>query len=586
MYFKKEVQYIIIILLTILSFSVEEDIKKEGPAVNHLCSKLESYTEEEEVTYNETYQEAVKEWCFSIPPRCTRFMTLYRKVNKTTPVSKTKVVYECCNGYEKIQNKCVAVCKDGCVNGKCVSPNTCSCEEGWQGSNCTQECEDGWYGEGCKMYCTCKNGAICDKKNGICYCSPGFVGKFCESICPKESYGKECENECKCLNGGICNFFDGTCSCPAGYIGEHCEKQCEEGFYGKECNESCSCNEQATIFCNHVDGACMCVPGWEGESCFKRCDLNSWGVYCINKCECPVNAICDHMSGNCSCRPGWYGPSCEEKCPVGFFGKECKMKCPDCLLQTGTCHHVTGWCSCPAGVRGSNCDLACPAGFYGLNCSFICNCTDNYDCDFIDGTCKCEEDSNDLLCMSLNQNFNNSTFIKEPHALSELSIMFLEGGLIAGLFLFVFFIFCIFKNVKQPTSSSRNENARTTNGPRQISSQKVTDFLESFNKRSSERLQAANNCKKEEDIELGGEEFRIPDCDKASSKKKSNFAIYIDSELTKRESNGELITPQIRYSKTGQIFCFSTGETNPEENVYADVEYETRNSEKSEEAVK
>ncbi|GFS54927.1 hypothetical protein TNIN_100821 [Trichonephila inaurata madagascariensis] len=111
MYFEKGFPYIVAILLTITSFSVEEDNKNEGPAVNHFCSKLESYTVEEEVTYNETYQETVKEWCLSIPPRCTRFKTLYRKVNKTIPVKKTKIVFECCDGYEKVQDKCVGLGK-------------------------------------------------------------------------------------------------------------------------------------------------------------------------------------------------------------------------------------------------------------------------------------------------------------------------------------------------------------------------------------------------------------------------------------------------------------------------------------------
>ncbi|GFY45369.1 hypothetical protein TNIN_359211 [Trichonephila inaurata madagascariensis] len=179
MYFKKGFPYIVAILLTITSFSVEEDNKNEGPAVNHFCSKLERRRGHFKKNIS---RKKLKNGALGIPPRCTRFKTLYRKVNKTIPVKKTKIVFECCDGYEKVQDKCVAVCKDGCVNGECVSPNICSCDEGWQGSNCTQECEDGWYGEGCKMYCTCKNGAICDKKNGICYCAPGFVGKFCESL--------------------------------------------------------------------------------------------------------------------------------------------------------------------------------------------------------------------------------------------------------------------------------------------------------------------------------------------------------------------------------------------------------------------
>lgn len=642
MYLKKYILCIIVFLLSIKRFSAEEIKKKVENAENHLCSKLESYVEDTEVTFNETYQETIKEWCFNIPPRCTRYRTQFRIINKTIPVSKTRTVFECCEGYEKKQDVCVAVCKDGCFNGKCVKPNSCSCSDGWRGSNCSLECEDGWYGEGCKMYCSCKNGAICDKKNGICYCPPGFVGTFCESICPNESYGKHCENECKCLNGGRCNLSELTCDCPPGYIGEHCEKQCEEGFYGTECSGNCTCNEQSTVFCNPIDGKCMCVPGWRGDSCFKKCDLNTWGVHCSNKCECPFNAMCDHISGNCSCRPGWHGPQCEEKCPVGFFGKECKMKCPDCLLQSGSCHHVTGWCNCPAGARGSNCDLECPdnkygdncnndctctnnstcdpitgnclcmpgwigedcslpcsTGFYGLNCSFICNCTDNYTCDFIDGTCKCEDDSEDPLCTNkMVQNYNTSTFTDEALAFSDLSIILLEGSLVVGLILFIFFVFCIFKNIKRPTSSLHNENTSTTNvipvsrSPKNTSfrftnpNYESKDILENFNKRSSQLFPSANNFKKDEDIELGGVEFGIPDCDKASSKTKSNISIYFNNDLSKKESKGEVISPQITYSNSAQIICFSQDEANAQENVYADVEYETRDSKKSEDAMK
>ncbi|GFT11022.1 uncharacterized protein NPIL_451231 [Nephila pilipes] len=532
-----------------------------------------------------------------------------------------------------------AICKNGCVNGICVAPNTCSCKEGWQGSNCTIECEDGWYGEGCKMYCSCKNGAICDKKNGICYCAPGFVGTFCESACPNESYGRNCDNECKCLNGGLCNQSDETCICPPGYIGEKCERQCEEGFYGEQCNGNCSCNELSTIFCSHVDGKCMCIPGWKGDSCSKRCDLNTWGVHCSNKCNCPFNSICDPITGKCTCRPGWYGPQCEEKCPAGFFGKECKMKCPDCVVQTGTCHHVTGWCSCPAGARGSNCDLECPdnkygdncdndclcannstcdpitgncsctpgwigedcslpcpLGFYGLNCSFICHCADNSTCDFINGTCKCEGDSNNPICMNqMAQNFNSSTIINET-AFSNLSIILLDASVVFGILLFVFFVFCITRKLRRPTLNLHKEDASTAGAFQETSSPSISSFrftnpnyvsadiLRKFNKRSSELFPASIIHQKDDDVAVSDEEFGIPDCDKASSMKRSN--IKVCNELSRKESKGEVTSPQIRYSKSAQIFCFPPDETSSQENVYADVEYETRNYEKSEESVK
>ncbi|GIY69490.1 protein draper [Caerostris darwini] len=599
---------------------------------DHICSRLRRYTEPKVIIQNETYLEPYTAWCVNIPPTCTYYRIATRVINNTIEIPKFRTIYECCEGYEKREEKCSAVCEIECVHGKCVKPNTCVCEDGWQGFNCSSECEDGWYGEDCKMYCTCQHGATCDKRNGSCHCAPGFAGKFCESACPYQSEGKNCENECKCKNGGECNLTNGTCDCRPGYIGKQCEKQCQEGSYGKDCKGLCACNDLSTVFCSHTDGKCMCVPGWEGDSCFKKCGLNTWGLHCDNKCECPHNAVCDHITGECSCRPGWHGSKCEEKCSVGYFGNDCKMRCPDCMFLPGTCHHVSGWCSCPAGARGSNCDLECPEntygencenecicvnnstcdsvtgnctcaqgwigqdcsmpcpkGFYGLNCSFACNCTENYACDAVDGTCACDDEFLDVLCINdFNQSTEFNSNVNGSPPLSDSMTFIIAACVFLGLFLLIFFAVYVTKKMKRSSLSLRKEETSTTNvvqecGSPSISSYRFmnpnydsTEAMETINMDSIDMPSVMNNLSdmNDETFEFGGEEFGIPDCEKASSLMKSNIEVLSDKETSRKNTKCEAVSATEFSSTSTAVVHVEPEDRSLEDNsIYAEVEY-------------
>lgn len=41
----------------------------------------------------------VNEWCWNVPPRCSKYKIKFRDVNKTQPIVKKKIVKECCSKY-------------------------------------------------------------------------------------------------------------------------------------------------------------------------------------------------------------------------------------------------------------------------------------------------------------------------------------------------------------------------------------------------------------------------------------------------------------------------------------------------------
>lgn len=104
------------------------------------------------------YQERENAWCWSVPPRCTKFRIKSRWVNETEYQKKERIVKECCGkidihitsiidnfdifryvlaGYGKnIEgNRCIPVCTD-CQHGACVAPDVCKCDHGYGGPAC------------------------------------------------------------------------------------------------------------------------------------------------------------------------------------------------------------------------------------------------------------------------------------------------------------------------------------------------------------------------------------------------------------------------------------------------------------------
>ncbi|XP_035686815.1 epidermal growth factor-like protein 7 [Branchiostoma floridae] len=50
--------------------------------------------------------------------------------------------YECCVGWNRINDTCQADCHFPCHHGLCVETNVCECDDGWEGAQCEHEIPD------------------------------------------------------------------------------------------------------------------------------------------------------------------------------------------------------------------------------------------------------------------------------------------------------------------------------------------------------------------------------------------------------------------------------------------------------------
>lgn len=111
------------------------DDELSGPNV---CKRLEDYTVEVLVVERHPYQVRKTVWCPAFPPRCTKFETQFKQVNRTQLIKKERVVRECCAGFGKNihGDRCIPVCTQGCKHGDCLAPDHCQCELGYGGPAC------------------------------------------------------------------------------------------------------------------------------------------------------------------------------------------------------------------------------------------------------------------------------------------------------------------------------------------------------------------------------------------------------------------------------------------------------------------
>ncbi|XP_023947583.2 uncharacterized protein LOC112052641 isoform X3 [Bicyclus anynana] len=138
---------------------VTEVLALSGPNV---CMVQQKYNITKRVKYRAPMSVRTYEWCFAMPPRCSKWSTEMRDLTRLETEERTAEVAVCCPGYKMKEVSCVPICPSGkmghgctedcppdkwgpncvnecpeCLNGFCVpSTGECDCEEGWQGESC------------------------------------------------------------------------------------------------------------------------------------------------------------------------------------------------------------------------------------------------------------------------------------------------------------------------------------------------------------------------------------------------------------------------------------------------------------------
>ncbi|KAL0115633.1 hypothetical protein PUN28_010860 [Cardiocondyla obscurior] len=417
-------------LIAVAAVLISTGAALEGP---NICTRQDTYTITVKVSEQKPYTVRENTWCFSFPPRCSKYKVVYRTVYKEQELTKQRPVEECCKGYAETTNgeRCIPVCSEDCRHGTCIAPDVCKCESGYGGPLCDFRCPLGKWGRDCEMDCKCQNGATCDPFDGKCmctrgwtnvycdqkclpdrygqdcaekcrcrnggschhisgecHCAPGYTGPLCDDFCPMGKHGEECKSECRCQNGGSCNPRTGECYCTPGWTGRVCANRCPNGFWGKNCSQTCDCYNEGG--CDHISGECQCKPGFYGNKCLNICPEGTFGLNCTNKCSCENAATCDSVNGTCICGPGWIGKTCTQRaCADDLYGFHCEKVCECEKENTALCHPWTGQCSCKMGWDGETCARPCPFYTFGKGCENRCNCKNNAQCSPIDGTCIC-----------------------------------------------------------------------------------------------------------------------------------------------------------------------------------------------------
>ncbi|XP_037964100.2 protein draper isoform X4 [Plutella xylostella] len=125
-----------------------------GPNV---CIQQQKYNVTKRVKYRAPMSVRSYEWCFAVPPRCSRWTTEMRDLTRLENEERTAEVAVCCPGYKMKDITCIPVCPSGKTGHKC----TLDCPLNKWGPNCTYTCKDCVHGK-------------CSPTNGQCLCQEGW----------------------------------------------------------------------------------------------------------------------------------------------------------------------------------------------------------------------------------------------------------------------------------------------------------------------------------------------------------------------------------------------------------------------------
>ncbi|XP_063823931.1 uncharacterized protein LOC135073715 isoform X3 [Ostrinia nubilalis] len=143
------------ILVAVVMMMVMEAIALSGPNV---CMVKQKYNITKRIKYRAPMSVRTYEWCFSMPPRCSRWNTEMRDLTRLETEERTAEVAVCCPGYKMKEVSCVPICPNGKTGPGCSE----DCQPNRWGPNCVNECKD------------CSDHGVCSPINGECVCQQGW----------------------------------------------------------------------------------------------------------------------------------------------------------------------------------------------------------------------------------------------------------------------------------------------------------------------------------------------------------------------------------------------------------------------------
>ncbi|CAG5052669.1 unnamed protein product [Parnassius apollo] len=150
------------VVIVVVVAMVAEVASLNGPNV---CMVKQKYNITKRVKYRAPMSVRTYEWCFSMPPRCSRWNTEMRELTRLETDERTAEVAVCCPGYKMKDVACVPICP----NGK-------------TGPGCSDDCPENKWGPNCVNNCTnCSGHGKCSPVTGECECEEGWQGESCES---------------------------------------------------------------------------------------------------------------------------------------------------------------------------------------------------------------------------------------------------------------------------------------------------------------------------------------------------------------------------------------------------------------------
>ncbi|KAK1742930.1 kelch repeat-containing protein [Skeletonema marinoi] len=273
------------------------------------------YARQQIVTYNETTDLAIFEWCTSVQGEPTRGKPTNNSVFIPQP-RRQSPGWDGCRDFRwkmppsRSDHASIFVAKHdmlvvygGLGYGENETLRTVPITDK---SPATNVLDDLWVLEMHSCSSNCSKNGVCT--NGFCKCDPGFYGIDCSNTtCPgsvchyDDNNVQHCTHCCYDSAEGIkvpCQFDDeeniftgssegicdgfGTCQCAPPYIGEDCSIL--------DCTHNCSFNGYCSI--EFPQSRCKCKDGFTGEFCQWR--------ECNHNCSYP-NGICSRGTGECSC---------------------------------------------------------------------------------------------------------------------------------------------------------------------------------------------------------------------------------------------------------------------------------------------